>query len=714
MATEHKGSLPHGGTVKNTVAHNSVALNSAVPKPVFKRRKRAVPSESSIPRVNSSVFQCKWQDMLKELVAFKSRHGHCLVPNRYPDNPQLGSWVSTQRRQYKLMQELHKQHDEIMSEEKCDQQTKDVNNGIIDSSKVVDTAPPVKKLKSGYPMSQERAQLLEYIGFVWVTRDPRHVPWEQRFDELCRFKKLHGHCQVPVKYEPNIPLSNWVSTQRQEYKLLKEKHRIKPDVTEDSEREISATKKVHASNNFRADAKPIYSGEKQKRISRLNIERIRKLNGVGFVWEAQRGGGKGKQNTSIGVNSAYECNFHLTTKEHSKCRQIIFFPQYQKRNTDPTTMFSTATNNLTSESPILRLSSCTFGRSVKLNLVDSVGKDYPKCDKSFMLEKDKASSVSDPTQKALLPDACNSTECQTKKVGTVALKNSVHNNFQNPLKSKRHLSASYIWEDRLEELKQFKAKRGHCLVPAVFPSNPRLSNWVSRQRQQYKLFRDNKISCMGDGRVQRLESLGFVWDVRTEEGWMERFEELRAYAKIHGNCRVPNRYSANPQLGKWVSTQRSQHKSTGLKNSSMTKQRMDLLNSIGFVWEVRQGPTLCFASSTSHPGKPTSYALCSKDIPLLKSEDGYTPDIINGLTTLKDSQQVDIVGKMIPNSDLRIENIEENLSSKNILSCRDKSNLIDDLDAALVLSTLRRCLPTKAVPGKVLHDSIDAPNNPKQ
>ena len=37
-------------------------------------------------------LQAKWDEMYKRLLKFKEKHGHCLVPNRYADDPQLGSW----------------------------------------------------------------------------------------------------------------------------------------------------------------------------------------------------------------------------------------------------------------------------------------------------------------------------------------------------------------------------------------------------------------------------------------------------------------------------------------------------------------------------------------------------------------------------------------------------------------------------------------------
>ena len=37
-------------------------------------------------------LQAKWDQMYERLLAFRAEHGHCLVPNRYAGDPQLGSW----------------------------------------------------------------------------------------------------------------------------------------------------------------------------------------------------------------------------------------------------------------------------------------------------------------------------------------------------------------------------------------------------------------------------------------------------------------------------------------------------------------------------------------------------------------------------------------------------------------------------------------------
>ncbi|CAB9525830.1 helicase [Seminavis robusta] len=42
-----------------------------------------------------------WEDRYRELIRFKSDHGHCRVPKRYPPNMKLGNWVYEQRKNYK-------------------------------------------------------------------------------------------------------------------------------------------------------------------------------------------------------------------------------------------------------------------------------------------------------------------------------------------------------------------------------------------------------------------------------------------------------------------------------------------------------------------------------------------------------------------------------------------------------------------------------------
>ena len=72
--------------------------------------------------------------------------------------------------------------------------------------------------------------------------------------------------------------------------------------------------------------------------------------------------------------------------------------------------------------------------------------------------------------------------------------------------------------------------------------------------------------------------------------WDTKFNELVAYKDAHGgSCNVPQGYAENPQLGTWVNNQRAQYKKfqQDPSTSSMTQERIERLESIGFEWNGR-------------------------------------------------------------------------------------------------------------------------------
>ena len=69
-------------------------------------------TQERIERLESIAFQwgvtlsAEWDMKFNELVAYKDTHGgSCNVPKGYAENPQLGNWVGTQRKQYKKFQQ---------------------------------------------------------------------------------------------------------------------------------------------------------------------------------------------------------------------------------------------------------------------------------------------------------------------------------------------------------------------------------------------------------------------------------------------------------------------------------------------------------------------------------------------------------------------------------------------------------------------------------
>ena len=63
--------------------------------------------------------------------------------------------------------------------------------------------------------------------------------------------------------------------------------------------------------------------------------------------------------------------------------------------------------------------------------------------------------------------------------------------------------------------------------------------------------------------------------------WNEMFRRLVSYKKQKKSITVPHKYAADPKLATWVNNQRSYY-----KNKAISDHRVDLLNSIGFVWNA--------------------------------------------------------------------------------------------------------------------------------
>jgi hypothetical protein len=73
------------------------------------------------------------------------------------------------------------------------------------------------------------------------------------------------------------------------------------------------------------------------------------------------------------------------------------------------------------------------------------------------------------------------------------------------------------------------------------------------------------------------------------EKWQERFDELIVFRKEKGHCLVPHTYPSNAALARWVKRQRYQYKLLQVVGkSSMTQDRLDILEEIGFAWDSHE------------------------------------------------------------------------------------------------------------------------------
>ena len=137
---------------------------------------------------------------------------------------------------------------------------------------------------------------------------------------------------------------------------------------------------------------------------------------------------------------------------------------------------------------------------------------------------------------------------------------------------------NHLWVKGFEELLAYKAEHGDVLVPFSYQTigGFKLGYWVNRQRVA------KSRGKLTPEQIERLEGLGFVWDIPSHL-WVQGFEELLAYKAEHGDVLVPKRYQTigGFKLGSWVNRQRVV-KSQG----KLSPEQIEQLEGLGFVWGV--------------------------------------------------------------------------------------------------------------------------------
>ena len=131
------------------------------------------------------------------------------------------------------------------------------------------------------------------------------------------------------------------------------------------------------------------------------------------------------------------------------------------------------------------------------------------------------------------------------------------------------------WEEGFEYLVHYRERNRHSLVPALYcdpDTHYTLGSWVNRQRTNQK--------TLSPDRRQRLDALGFAWDVLALQ-WEEGFDHLARYRQDKGDCLVPATYrdpASGFRLGGWVSAQRTNQK-------TLSPEYRQRLNALGFAWD---------------------------------------------------------------------------------------------------------------------------------
>jgi len=482
----------------------------------------------------------KWNNMLYELINFKKKHGHCLVPNRYHENPQLGLWVSVQRRQYR---EFKKEEITVMT--------------------------------------IGRVKLLESIGFKWSLKSSAHVSWETRFDELQKYKNQYGDCLVPLGYEENPQLSVWVVIQRDAYKLKMEgkangiryEHMMKlagidfewgivDDISTPHDDSFAATKPSIVTSEDFASTQRIQQHDERSNMpvpcmySTNQISEERAHMQAPFLpaapnfpqgqiqiplssfWahQSQSQHHRAELMNELAQMNAIE-NFarmsmarptlHTQGLTQQGIPQVRYSPYNNlalesfsnipsfrddirllpHASSQDTALMMAKMHNLYSPNHYNSIPSTNYTANW-LN-ANSAGVQLPSLeeyDPKTVVSEELFANVKTGTQSKL--DLSKSNRAPSTEEKKSKRKRKIFDSKRYPGPQ----TSDAFWWSRFAELNTFRSKNGHCFVPNRYPPHPALGNWVSTQRRVYKLWKKNKVSSMNKERVIALEGIGFSWN----------------------------------------------------------------------------------------------------------------------------------------------------------------------------------------------------------
>ena len=158
------------------------------------------------------------------------------------------------------------------------------------------------------------------------------------------------------------------------------------------------------------------------------------------------------------------------------------------------------------------------------------------------------------------------------------------------------------WLEKYNLAKAYYEHHGNLEIPGRFETingyeyqegGLKLGKWLRTQRLAYKGKGNSKLT---QERVELLEKIRMRWEnIDQMDTWLEKYNLAKAYYEHHGNLEIPDRFETvngyeyqegGLKLGKWLRNQRQAYK--GKENYKFTKERVELLEQIGMIWEVRK------------------------------------------------------------------------------------------------------------------------------
>lgn len=119
------------------------------------------------------------------------------------------------------------------------------------------------------------------------------------------------------------------------------------------------------------------------------------------------------------------------------------------------------------------------------------------------------------------------------------------------------------WNTKYAMLESYYKTHGNISIPSTYEENGVwLGRCLSEQRQIYHGKREGKH--LTENQINQLDSLGMLWIPNNDTKWLEMFQSLVDYGNQNHNFDVPADFEQNPRLRRWVQRQQSLYRKNSL------------------------------------------------------------------------------------------------------------------------------------------------------
>jgi hypothetical protein len=436
-----------------------------------------------------------WERHLAHVKAYKRKHGDCNVPRSWPEDKQLGTWVTNQRRGKRLL----------------------------------DRGQPSRG------MTAARAAKLEGLGFTWelpaavistqnskgAQKDAR---WQAQLAKLKKYKWKHGDCNVPEKNWPKDPsLGRWVHTQRTAKRRLDCGDPM-PQITAARVARLDAL-------GFAWERTQMTSAAPQRR----KAARVTHHAGLGRLAPPTEDVGWQVQLASL---KAYkerhgDCNVPRSWAEDKRLGTWVMTQRARKRKLDRGEGGMTAVQMAKLEALgfAWQLSAAELGKQnrkvswsdsgweTKFARLTAYHRKHGDCNVPRTWAEDKPLGNWVHSQRVFKKRPRRGCEMEAARVAKLeALGFAWQISGTQLSKQNREAGQSRddaVWEAQRLKLEKYNQRHGDCNVPRNWPEDQALGFWVMTQRAGKKaLNRGGPSLKITVARMAKLDALGFAWERR--------------------------------------------------------------------------------------------------------------------------------------------------------------------------------------------------------